>query len=229
MSQERGKSMTAHFLRMSLVVGGLTLFCRPLLLAQEATVIVAGRLLDPGTGAIARNQRILIEDGRVKEVGRRVRQPANARVVDLSRYTVLPGLIDAHVHLVIGGPVRDNALADLRAGFTTVVDLGARTQRLLQIADSINAGHIPGPRVLAAGVWVGTRGGVCEFNGIGIAGGPEAFALRVRENVEAGAAVIKVCLSGWPAAAYANPISVELDSATLAAVVGAAREHKKPV
>ena len=134
----------------------------------------------------------------------------HARVVDLSAYTVLPGLIDAHVHLAIGGPVRENALADLRAGFTTVVDLGARTHRLLQLADSINAGHVPGPRVLAAGIWVGKKGGVCEFNGIGIAGAPEAFADRVRANVAAGASVIKLCVSGWPAESYANPDSVQL-------------------
>lgn len=210
--------MTRHLLctflmAVAILAGGATLR------AQDATVIVAGRLLDPATGSITRDQRILIEHGRIREVGPQVRQPANARVVDLSSYTVLPGLIDAHVHLVIGGSVRDNALADLRAGFTTVVDLGARTHRLLQLRDSINAGHIPGPRVLAAGIWVGTKDGVCEFNGIGIAGGPEGFADRVRENVGGGAEIIKVCVSGWPAAAHADPDAVEISDSALAATV----------
>ena len=190
--------------------------------AQAATLLRAGRLLDPATGRITKNQEILVEGNRITQAGSRVRRPASARVVDLSAYTVLPGLIDAHVHLAIGGPVRENALADLRAGFTTVVDLGARTHRILQLADSINAGHIPGPRVLAAGIWIGTKGGVCEFNGIGIAGGPKAFADRVRANVAAGASVIKVCVSGWPAESYVNPDSVELKGAELAAAVEAA-------
>jgi imidazolonepropionase-like amidohydrolase len=82
--------------------------------------------------------------------------------------------------LAIGGTPRANALADLNAGFTTIVDLGARATRLLKIKDSINAGLIPGPRVLAAGIWIGGQGGVCEFSGIGIVGGAEAYRARVR-------------------------------------------------
>src|SRR5215212_7706430 len=197
--------------------------------AQTATMILAGRLLDPVTGAVSTNQRILIEGSRVVAVGSTSREPTGARVVDLSRYTVLPGLIDAHVHLAIGGTVRDNALADLRAGFTTVVDLGARTHRLLRLRDSINAGLIPGPRVLAAGIWIGAKGGVCEFNGIGLAGGPDVFAARVRENVSGGADVIKLCISGWPAESYSRPDSVELPDSTIAAVVRQAHAANKLV
>ena len=202
-----------------LLVTGLMPAGPPVLVAQEATLVVAGRLLDPASGIVTRDQKILVERGRIVAVGPVVPQPAGARVVDLSRYLVLPGLIDAHVHLVIGGSVRENALADLRAGFTTVVDLGARGYAVLEYRDSINAGLAPGPRVLAAGVWVGTQGGVCEFNGIGIGGGPPAFAERVRENVKAGADVIKVCASGWPAEGFAEPDSVEISQAALTATV----------
>jgi imidazolonepropionase-like amidohydrolase len=153
----------------------------------------------------------------------------DARTVDLSTFTVLPGLFDAHVHLVIGGPARDNALAILRAGFTTVVDLGARTTRLLRIRDSINAGSIPGPRVLAAGIWVGTKNGVCEFNGVGIEGGPDAFRARVRENVAGGAELIKVCVSGWPADSYARPDAFEIAEDALRAVVEEAHATRRLV
>ena len=159
-----------------------------------------------------------LEGGRIRSIGPGP-APAGATVYDLSALTVLPGFIDAHVHLAIGGPVRANALADLQAGFTTVVDLGARTHRLLRLRDSINAGAIPGPRVLAAGIWVGRKDGVCEFGGIGIAGGAEGFRARVRENIAAGADVIKVCVTGWPADAYANPDLYELPDGTLRAVV----------
>jgi imidazolonepropionase-like amidohydrolase len=188
----------------------------------QRTVIRAGRVVDVTTGQVARNVTIVVERRRIVSVGTAIAPGPADTVIDLSAYTVLPGLIDAHVHLAIGGPVRDNALADLKAGFTTVVDLGARTTRLLQIRDSINAGLIPGPRVLAAGIWIGRKDGVCEFNGIGIAGGAEGFRARVRENVDAGADVIKVCVSGWPATAYTSPNDYEVPDSVLAAVVSAA-------
>jgi imidazolonepropionase-like amidohydrolase len=131
--------------------------------------------------------------------------------------------------LAIGGTPRDNALADLRAGFTTIVDLGARATRMLRIRDSINAGLIPGPRVLAAGIWVGTKGGVCEFNGIGIAGGPDGFRARVKENVDGGADIIKVCVSGWPADSYNNPRAFEIAEDALQSAVREAHASKRLV
>lgn len=200
--------------------------------AGQSAVIRAGALLDPATGRVARDQVIVVENGRIADVvPASSAKPASsgAQVIDLTRYTVLPGLIDGHVHLGIGGAPRDNALADLNAGFTTVVDLGARTLRLLRIKDSINAGQIPGPRVLAAGIWIGTKNGVCEFNGIGIPGGPEAFAQRAKDNIDAGADLTKVCISGWPAESYAFPDSVEMTVAALRAAVAESKARKKPV
>src|SRR6185436_14980615 len=93
----------------------------------------------------------------------------------------------------------------------------------------INAGLIPGPRVLAAGIWIGTKNGVCEFNGIGIDGPPQAYAERVRVNADSGANLMKLCLSGWPADAYNHPDSVELTDAEVAAVVNESRARKKLV
>jgi imidazolonepropionase-like amidohydrolase len=221
-----------HFVPMLACVGSrviaLATFFAAALPAQS-TVIRAGQLLDPISGSVLRDRYILVENGRIRSVGTNMPVAKDAHVIDLSHLTVMPGMIDAHVHLVIGGPVRTNAAAILNAGFTTVVDLGARTTRLLRIRDSINAGYIPGPRVLAAGMWVGTKNGVCEFNGLGIAGGLDAFRARVRENVDAGADVIKVCVSGWPAESFANPDSFEIAPAALEAVVNEAREHKHVV
>jgi imidazolonepropionase-like amidohydrolase len=152
-----------------------------------------------------------------------------SRTIDVGDMTIVPGLIDTHVHLTIGGSVRANALADLRAGFTTVADQGALSLRLLVLRDSINAGRIEGPRVLAAGIWVGAKGGVCEFTGIGIAGGSEAFVDRVRQNVAAGANLTKVCLSSWPAASYASPDSLEIPAGVLRAIVEASHGAHRPV
>jgi imidazolonepropionase-like amidohydrolase len=196
--------------------------------SAQRIVIRAGQVIDVRAGTAMRNVLIGIEGRRIAFV-RQGEPAAGDSVVDLSRYTVLPGLIDAHVHLAIGGPYRDNALADLQAGFTTVVDLGSRTTRMLQIRDSINTGLIPGPRVLAAGIWVGRQGGVCEFNGIGIPGGAEGFRARVRENVAAGANVIKVCVSGWPAAAFNAPDEYEMPDSVLAAIVQEATRHSRQV
>ena len=191
----------------------------------------AGRILDPVAGRYSAPSVILVRGGRIAGIlpDARYRDDLADSTIDLRGATVLPGLIDAHVHLGIGGPYRGNALADLHAGFTTVVDLGARTTRMLRIRDSINAGQIPGPRVLAAGIWVGRKDGVCEFNGIGIAGGADAFRARVRENLQAGADVIKACVSGWPASAYANPDDVELPDSVLAAIVDEAKRAGKIV
>ena len=189
----------------------------------QRTAIRAGRLIDVRTGQVARDAVIIVEGGRISAIVQSPRAPSADSVIDLSAYTVLPGLIDAHVHLGIGGAPRANALANLRAGFTTVVDLGARATRILRIRDSINAGAIPGPRVLAAGMWIGRKDGVCEFNGIGVAGGAAAFRARVRENVDAGADLIKACVSGWPAAAYAQPDHYELPDSVIAAIVDEAR------
>jgi imidazolonepropionase-like amidohydrolase len=210
------------------VAGALALSFASVTRAQP-TVIRAGRVIDPATGAVSVNQAIVVEGERIVSIGAPAALPRDARIIDLSRYTLLPGFIDGHVHLVIGGTVRDNAAADLQAGFTTVVDLGARSTRLLRLRDSINAGLLSGPRVLAAGIWVGTKGGVCEFNGIGLAGGPEVFRARVRENIEAGADLTKVCVSGWPAESFGKPGTYEIADDALQAVVAESHAAKRLV
>src|SRR6185436_9437157 len=157
--------------------------------APRASIALrVGRVLDPVTGRYSEPTTILVTQGRIAGMlpSDRYRTDMADSTLDLRELTVLPGFIDAHVHLAIGNGVAASALADLRAGFTTIVDLGSRTTRLLQLRDSINAGFIPGPRVLAAGVWVGTKDGVCEFSGIGIAGGPEAFGQRAKDNIDGG-------------------------------------------
>jgi len=131
--------------------------------------------------------------------------------------------------LTIGGRMGATAAADLNAGFTTVVDLGARGFNVLRFRDSINAGLRPGPRVLAAGMWIGAKDGVCEFNGIGIAGGADSFRHRVVQNDSAGADLMKACVTGWPAAAFTDPQSAELDAATLQGIVGESHARHKLV
>jgi imidazolonepropionase-like amidohydrolase len=139
-------------------------------------------------------------------------------VVDLTGRTILPGLIDAHVHLTLAGDPDSNALATLRAGFTTVVDLGSADGAGVRLRDAIARGRAAGPRVIAAGSWIGARGGVCEFGGATVNGAAEA-AERTRADLDAGADLIKVCITGWPQDAVAFPDSVELKAAPLGAVM----------
>ncbi len=198
--------------------------------ARRATYALKGvRVLDVVAARYSPRSVVLVSGDRIAQV-----IPADAyrpdladSTIDLSDKVLVPGLIDAHVHLVLGGPPAANALATLRAGFTTVVDLGARSQRVLRLRDSVNAGLIPGPRILAAGMWVGIQGGVCEFSGIGVAGGPDAFRRRIRENVAAGADLIKLCVSGWPAEAFAKPERYEMGDDILSASVAEAHQARR--
>src|SRR5204863_2334505 len=96
--------------------------------------IRAGRLFDSKSGNILPNQVVLIKGDRITDVGPAVQLPAGARVIDLSSSTVMPGMIDAHVHINTGGdtPAQRtlialaNAQTDLDAGFTTVLDMDSR-------------------------------------------------------------------------------------------------------
>ena len=194
------------------------------------TAIRAGNLID-GTGAAPmKNAVILVQDGRISAVGTNVPVPSGASVIDLSGETVLPGFIDAHVHLashVIGdGDWQHAGLTELpsqtallgaahaqqtlEAGFTTVRVVGSANFGDVALRNAINAGWIQGPRIVAAGISFGIRGGHCDgTNGlqpyalgreggveVGVADGVEEVRNAVRYAVKYGADVIKICATG---------------------------------
>ena len=153
--------------------------------AAEVVAVKAGRLVDPKAGTVVPNAVIVVENGRVKAVGPAVPIPADAKVVDLSALTVLPGLIDCHTHLV-GDYVNDadplselkatsaqrafesvpNARATLEAGFTTVRDVGTyRAFVDVAMRDAIAKGDFPGPRMFVAGAYVTITGGGGAMSG----------------------------------------------------------------
>lgn len=188
----------------------------------DTVAIRAGRVLDLRTGQMERSVILLIADGRIAARGRDLAIPAGARVVDASTYTIMPGLIDAHVHLTISGRPRENAARTLLAGFTTVADLGSASGAGVRLKRLIDADSIIGPGMLAAGSWIGGRGGVCEFGGATIKGADEAGA-RAASDLVGGADLLKVCVSGWINDAAAYPDSVEMTAEEIAAVVARAR------
>jgi imidazolonepropionase-like amidohydrolase len=154
--------------------------------------------------------------------------PENATLVDLGDSTLLPGLIDAHLHLLLAGEPEANASATLLAGFTTVQDLGAVGYGNLELRDKIASGQVVGPRVVASGPWLGISGGICDFQGIGVRGA-QAFRERVREDVARGADLIKVCVSGWLEEAYREPARYEIAEDELLAAVDEAHRLGKRV
>ena len=194
------------------------------------TAIRAGTLIDGTGGAPVKNAVILVQGDRITAVGTNVPVPAGATVVDLSGATVLPGFIDAHVHLAfrtIGdGDWQHAGLTEmssqlallgaahaqqtLEAGFTTVRVVGTAHFGDIALRNAINAGWIPGPRIVAAGISFGIRGGHCdETNGlqpdaldheggieVGVADGIEEVRNAVRYMVKYGAEVIKICATG---------------------------------
>lgn len=154
--------------------------------AQELVAIRAGRLVDVERGEVQRDRLILIRGDRIESIQPgATRLPAGARVVDLSRHTVVPGLIDCHAHLVgntlsanAAAPLETtaaedafagvrNARATLLAGFTTVRDVGSyRAFVDVALRDAINDGTVIGPRMAVAGPYVTVSGGGGEITGL---------------------------------------------------------------
>jgi imidazolonepropionase-like amidohydrolase len=191
---------------------------------QPVTVLKAARLLDVRTGQMLPQQAVLVEGARIAKVGPAadISAPSGAHVIDLGNVTLLPGLIDCHTHLtddpqnagfkslgisipreaLIGAK---NARITLQAGFTTVRNVGASGFSDVALRDSINAGDVPGPRMLVSGPLIGITGGHCDENLLapefhyraeGVADGIPAVMAKVRENIKYGADVIKFCASG---------------------------------
>src|ERR1051325_4159716 len=130
--------------------------------APHWIAIRAGRLFDGRSTTLATNQVILIDGDRIVAVGANLAIPDGATIVDLSRATVLPGMIDTHIHLfdqqngqsvtARAAVAISNAAKTLNAGFTTAVDLDSRGgYGTVDIRDAINKGVVPGPRLQVAG------------------------------------------------------------------------------
>jgi imidazolonepropionase-like amidohydrolase len=154
------------------------------LAAAQVTVVRAGRLIDPDSGTVLTNQVIMIKDGKIQAVGRELALPADARVIDLSDKTVLPGLIDCHTHVADGQSDGEpfnvlrktasqialesvpNARAMLLSGFTTVRDVGTyRALNDIALRDAIARGDVIGPRMFVAGAYITITGGAGAMTG----------------------------------------------------------------
>jgi imidazolonepropionase-like amidohydrolase len=235
-----------------LSVGCLAIFSLSAAAQEEPATRVpvavrAGHLLDVKTGEYRQDQIILIEGDRIKAVGTasEVKIPAGARMVDLSNRTVLPGLIDCHTHLTFSpftGAYRAlsisvprealtgarNARVTLEAGFTTVRNVGADGFADVALRDAINAGDVPGPRMLVSGPPLSITGGHADENLLapqfhysadGVADGLPAVIAKVREDIKYGADVIKFMATGGVLSEGDNPALAQYSPDEMRAIV----------
>ena len=191
----------------------------------HGTYIFAGKLLNVESGELLTDQVIIIQDERIAEIKRSADDlniPDDAGVIDLRGLTVLPGLIDAHVHLLADANEHgyrrlrnsvpratvkgvNNARITLEAGFTSARVVGSPGFGDVALRDGIRAGEVPGPRLLVAGPGITITGGHMDNNLLpveyqwretGVADGPWAVRVRVRHNIKYGVDLIKVCSTG---------------------------------
>jgi len=206
--------MTLHFFAIALLVPALAA-AQAATTAPKAEIIAlkAARLFDGTREATVADGVVIVENGKIKAAGSQIPVPPGARVIDLGDATLLPGFIDAHVHItgesgdnwymdVVNGlrqtvpeqAIRATVLArrTLDAGFTTVRSVGAGDWIDIGLRAAINDGTVPGPRVITAAHALGSRGGHCDSGGFpyllfgrepGIADGIASGADQFRDAV----------------------------------------------
>jgi imidazolonepropionase-like amidohydrolase len=213
------------------------------------TMILAGAAID-GTGrAPLRKATIGIQRGRITWVGRAPGGITPAEVVDCRGWTLLPGFVDAHVHLCFSaGPDNEtvigtmqgeddaqlalralaNAQDALRAGVTTLRDCGGRGLVTLRVRDAVAAGRVAGPRILASGMPITTTMGHCWYCGL-VADGAAAARRAAETMCDAGVDFVKVMGSGGMMTATSDPLKPQYDLVAMRGIVDVAHSRGRAV
>lgn len=230
------------------------------LLAQPAAAashyVRAGRLVDVVAGRVLTDQLIRIDDERIASVEPWRDAPTDGPVTDWSNFTVLPGFIDTHTHLADWGQTSNvaepllhsppevalmgarNARDTLRAGFTTVHDVGCyRAFTDVALRDAINRGDVPGPRMNVVGAYVTVPGGGGEVTGlapdiavpddmrVGVVRDEREVRLKVDLLFQRGVDSIKLIATGAVLTSGTEPGRLELSEAEMRAAVDAAARN----
>jgi imidazolonepropionase-like amidohydrolase len=225
--------------------------------APTRTLVRAGHILDVKTGAEPAAQTIIVTGDRITAIAPTASTPAQPsdKVIDLTKYTVMPGLIDVHTHLTMANnfdpyfelsmtPGKEaiigveNAKVTLEAGFTTVRNVGADDFTDVALRDEINAGHIPGPRMQVSGPILSITGGHGDDNLLpyefhvhsqGVADGIAAVQHQVRENIKYGADVIKIAATGGVLSKGDDPQASQFSLEEMQAIVADAHRLGRKV
>ncbi|HEX8256836.1 MAG TPA: amidohydrolase family protein [Allosphingosinicella sp.] len=222
--------------------------------AAETVVVTADRMIDVLTGRVVERPVVVITDGRIASVvgegTSRPVIPSGARRIDLPGKTILPGLIDMHVHLdsnpryggYTGLQFTDqfwtaqgvgNARAIVEAGFTTVRNVGSDNYSDVAYKQAIDEGLMQGPRIVPAAHALGATGGHCDqtylppsfaARGKAVGDGPQELRSRVREQRKYGAEVIKVCATGGVFSRNTEPGQQQLSEEELRAIADEAHQ-----
>jgi imidazolonepropionase-like amidohydrolase len=237
---------------MRLLLALLALTAAPA--SAETVVVTADRMIDVLAGRVVEAPAVVITDGRISAVGRKgaVTVPAGTKQIDLAGKTILPGLIDMHVHLDspadIGGyrgleftdsffgmAAVGNARAMLDAGFTTVRNVGASNRNDVGLRQAIDNGYAVGPRIVPAGFALGATGGHCDSTFLppslekpekeeGVGDGTQELRHQVRRQRKFGAEVIKVCATGGVFSRNTEPGQQQLSEEELRAIADEAHQ-----
>ncbi len=219
----------------------------------QTTVVKAGRLIDGRGGAPLEPAMVVVEGDRIREVGRSLPIPPSASVIELGDASLLPGLIDLHTHLTDRADVHwedglvkttppeaalhgaKNALVTLLAGFTSCRDMGPTWPYVdVALRNAIDAGVVPGPRMMVAGNYVTSTGGAGDARQFSIyvevpivrnlADGPDEIVQAVRTHFKNGADFIKILVTGAVLSKGIAPTAQQYSDAEIqAAVTEAAR------
>ena len=212
------------------------------------TIALRSIHLIDGRGSTRDRMTVLIQGGRIAAVGpdREISVPRGAETLDVRGMAVLPGLIDCHVHLCLSAEAdvvrtieqEAPALTTLKAsqfarqtveaGFTTVRDVGCRDHSIFALKQAIADGLLPGPRIVAAGRAICMTGGHARFIGRE-ADGPVEVVTAVREQLAAGAEVIKFIASGGVLTPGTSPDCAQMTPEELAAGMSEARRAGRRV
>ena len=223
--------------------------------AHAASVVTADRNLDVLTGKYVEHPAIFVDNGgRITSIAdaRTVRWGAEVKHIDLSGKTLVPGMIDMHVHLDgpadIGGyrgleftdsfwqaTAVGNARAMLDAGFTTVRNVGSSWRNDIGLKQAIESGYAIGPRIVPAGYALGATGGHCDQTYLppsleksskeeGVGDGAEELRYQVRRQRKYGAEVIKVCATGGVFSRNTEPGQQQLSETELRAIADEAHQ-----
>ena len=229
---------------------GLLTTAIPIIGSAESYLLNPKQILDVETGKFIRS-KVLVTDGKIMAISNSLKPSDDLKVINLPDLTLLPGLMDAHVHLIGNTEIKGyeglsessylstiygvkNAKDTLMAGFTTVRNVGASNYSDVALKEAITKQAVLGPTLLVSGPPLGITGGHCDSNTLpfdfnqtsdGVADGPWEVRKKVRENRKYGADLIKFCATGGVMSKNTNLKTTQYTSDEMEAIVDEAHNR----